>query len=205
MSSAVKGIDRVSSELRRKLSAIQRAVMWGWYVEGLSVIRQAVMRAPVDTGRLRASHFVEPPQDGGGLIKLGFATEYAQRQNYEHRTAKGYLTDTLILTKIGRATRIAKTASRLLRNNKDGHGAATSEPGSANAAMAAGLLRSRKRRAKASAKQSKAQQKRLGALARRAQKRITKRLTKKERAIARGDAREARGLTRRPRRKRPKK
>jgi hypothetical protein len=48
------------------------------YQEGLAIDAEAVKQMPVDTGRMRATHYVTPPQDDGEgpVVEDGIGVEY---------------------------------------------------------------------------------------------------------------------------------
>lgn len=49
------------------------------YHEGMGVDEEMVSRIPVDTGRLRSTHYTAPPVEdrGGFVVEVGVATDYA--------------------------------------------------------------------------------------------------------------------------------
>lgn len=75
----LKGKDSVVRKLLEATDRLKGAAAAALYQEGLALDAEAVKRTPVDTGRLRASHYVSPPvQEGSGLtVEVGFGTEYA--------------------------------------------------------------------------------------------------------------------------------
>lgn len=85
-----KGTKEVLRELRRLRSKFPGAFAASLYQEGLAVDALAVRRVPVETGRLRGTHYVSPPEAKGrhGVeVEAGFATEYGVYV-HENRSAR---------------------------------------------------------------------------------------------------------------------
>jgi hypothetical protein len=73
-------VDRLAARLVELMEAARGSVDAALYQEGLAVDALAVSKIPVDTGRLRATHYVSPPTDEGPLrsvVEVGFGTDYA--------------------------------------------------------------------------------------------------------------------------------
>lgn len=77
-------------ELRRLEKDAPGAVARALYQQGVAVLGDAIRRAPVETGVLRSSGYVAPPQEEGGhaVVEVGFGTAYAEvqhdREDFEH-------------------------------------------------------------------------------------------------------------------------
>jgi hypothetical protein len=77
-------------ELKRLEKAAPGAVSRALYQQGVMVLGDAIRRAPVETGVLRSSGYVAPPQEEGGstVVEVGFGTVYAEvqheREDFEH-------------------------------------------------------------------------------------------------------------------------
>jgi hypothetical protein len=70
-------------ELRKKLEELAKrypeAAGAALYQEALRIMAASVLKTPVDTGRLRASAYVGPPEREGGklIVREGYGVEYA--------------------------------------------------------------------------------------------------------------------------------
>jgi hypothetical protein len=89
----LEGLKAVKGQLSRLFANAPGAMAAGIYQEGLRVDADAVSMCPVDSGRLRATHYVGPPEDNGSRIDVpvGFGTDYAVyvHENTSHRLGKG--------------------------------------------------------------------------------------------------------------------
>ncbi len=79
MSVEVKGAEELRERLRRLAITHKDAAIAALHQEGLALQAAAVRLTPVDTGRLRASAYTQPPEEVGGDVKIrvGFGAEYA--------------------------------------------------------------------------------------------------------------------------------
>lgn len=80
------GADEVKKNLRELQRRVLQAVKAGVYLAANNIMTDAKRRTPVDTGALRASGYVTPPQKSGGDVvsEIGFggvATKYAVYQH----------------------------------------------------------------------------------------------------------------------------
>lgn len=89
---------KVRTEFDRKLlTTMNDAYDAALYQQAIDIMGLSVLQVPVDTGRLRSSGFVGPPQNH--TVKLGYGTNYAahvhERTETEHsgRTKSKYLSD----------------------------------------------------------------------------------------------------------------
>jgi len=79
MKITVVGDVALRKALAKLAESYPRATAAALYQEGFAIDALAVARTPVDTGRLRATHYVAPPQRdfGGPVVEVGFGTDYA--------------------------------------------------------------------------------------------------------------------------------
>lgn len=77
--SGVRGFDSIRRALERFAREAPEALAAAVYQEGLAIEANATKRTPVDTGRLRATHYVTPPVRQGDrlVVEVGYGTEYA--------------------------------------------------------------------------------------------------------------------------------
>jgi hypothetical protein len=76
---------------------VNKAVKAGMYNLGTDVKRRAIIRAPKDSGDLRASARVDI-RSNGETVDISFNTPYAKRRHYEnnlHPATRLYLTNAL--------------------------------------------------------------------------------------------------------------
>ncbi len=75
---SIKGLDKVEKNLNKMLKTHPDALAAALYQEGFSIMAESQKKVPVDTGRLRASGYVAPPQEGDGAptVELGYGTDY---------------------------------------------------------------------------------------------------------------------------------
>ena len=114
----ILGASKAARALDKAAKGITGAYRAALYQEGLRVMQQSVPETPIATGRLRNSHWVSPPEDDRGkgwFIRLGYATVYARRQNYEHARKRFYFTKYLEEARRNMHRRIARRTWRLFR------------------------------------------------------------------------------------------
>jgi len=75
----VTGTAKVMARLKKLEKSAPEAVVIGLMALGEKIIASAVKRTPVDTGRLRQTAYVAPPEDSGyrNTVEIGFGTKYA--------------------------------------------------------------------------------------------------------------------------------
>lgn len=85
----LKGEVELIAKLKALAEAYPEACAAQVYEEALAVDADMVPRIPVDTGRLRSTHYVSPPETGGGTIvsEVGVGTDYAV---YVHERTEVY-------------------------------------------------------------------------------------------------------------------
>lgn len=106
------------SVVRALLAAMERqrgAAAAALYQEGLAVDAESVKRTPVDTGRLRATHYVSPPVESGNalVVEIGNGTDYAvyvhEMTELRHVTGEAkFLQNALNARSAGMLERLAK-------------------------------------------------------------------------------------------------
>jgi len=76
----VRGAEKLQERLRELAKEkYPEAIRKALFAEAQVIMAEAVQQTPVETGRLRASAYVKPPEDEHGKVKvaLGFGAEYA--------------------------------------------------------------------------------------------------------------------------------
>ncbi len=79
MADGLKGLDKALANLAKFALTAPKALGAALYQEGLALDANMVPRIPVDYGRLRATHYVTPPEKSGEsmTVEVGVGTEYA--------------------------------------------------------------------------------------------------------------------------------
>ncbi len=75
----VEGVNAVQQAMSKAGDRYDQALSAALYQKGFDIDRDAVKIVPVDTGRLRGSHYVSPPKVGTGkklYCEVGFGTRY---------------------------------------------------------------------------------------------------------------------------------
>jgi len=115
MTLKVKGLKEIKAMIRKSAEEIQGALAAAIYEEGLALDDRSVRLVPVDTGRLRASHFVAPPSatSEGPTCEVGYGTVYALRQHeeldWQHTVGQAnYLGQPMLERQAGYTERVAK-------------------------------------------------------------------------------------------------
>lgn len=75
------------AEEAKAIAAVVAAV----YQIGFFLDRKAIRLVPVQTGRLKSSHYVSPPKGRNNTVEVGFGTDYAIVEHEKHRTKSQYL------------------------------------------------------------------------------------------------------------------
>ncbi len=85
------------------------------YEEASAIFAESQRRVPVDTGRLRASGGVSPPEEGGlnAVVSIYYGTDYALAVHERHGTKSGYLLDPFMERFTGMADRVAKRTEEI--------------------------------------------------------------------------------------------
>jgi hypothetical protein len=106
------------AELKRKIEkggrGIRGALGAAMHAEGLRLMNKSVKLAPVDTGRMRATQFVAPPENRNRpKVRLGYGTDYAiyvhEIQGLHHPTGQAnFLRQPMEQAMAGYADRLAK-------------------------------------------------------------------------------------------------
>lgn len=82
----ISGVDNVRRSLRRKAETGQSSLEAALYREGEEIMAKSKRITPVDTGNLRATGHVRPPERTGTLVfvRLGFGGPAAPYAVYVH-------------------------------------------------------------------------------------------------------------------------
>lgn len=110
----IKGAAEVMRELEKLAKKYPKATAAALYEEGLAIESESAKLVPVDTGRLRATHYTAPPRDDGNKIKVevGYGTDYAlyvhERMKARHKVGQAkYLEVPFKASRRGYAGRVA--------------------------------------------------------------------------------------------------
>jgi len=119
----ITGTKRVMERLDYYSKRCPEAVIAGLMELGERVAADAVERTPVDSGRLRSTAYVAPPEMGGRgrSVEVGFGTDYAVHvhENTSARHAVGeakFLEKAVLAVAKGSLWRIAKTAAKFVES-----------------------------------------------------------------------------------------
>ncbi len=113
----ITGADKVIRGLKRAGKRGRNALGAALYLEAADIMRASLREVPVDTGRLRSSHYIAPPGRGdfsGPVVELGYGTDYAlavhEQTEVPHggETKSKYLTGPMNRAMSGYALRVAK-------------------------------------------------------------------------------------------------
>ncbi len=91
----VTGAKEVLAAIKKNSEWVRGSLAAAIYQEGTEIDRKSVRLVPVDTGRLRATHFVSLPFDKiNPKVILGYGTNYAiyvhERSDLKHRAPTQY-------------------------------------------------------------------------------------------------------------------
>lgn len=90
----IKGVEEVAKELKRLQRKYPEATAAALYTEGLRIERASVPLVPVDTGRLRATHYVSRPAKERRRVRVyvGYGANYGlyvhERTSAKHTTGQ---------------------------------------------------------------------------------------------------------------------
>lgn len=74
----ITGLKAVAKKMKELGGDYQAATAVAIYQEGTAIMAESLKQVPVDTGRLRASHYVAPPKDQRDpVVVLGYGVRYA--------------------------------------------------------------------------------------------------------------------------------
>jgi hypothetical protein len=94
----MSGLAAILSRLSRASKAYKDATEAAIYQKGLAVNATAAPLVPVDTGRLRASGYVAPPE--GGMVEVGYGADYAvpvhERTEIGHKVGQAKFLETAV-------------------------------------------------------------------------------------------------------------
>lgn len=115
----ITGVEKIQALLQAQIDKYQKATAAALYQEAQDIMRASVRECPVDTGRLRATHYVGPPEitsSGQIGVRLGYVTDYGlyvhERTDLRHNspTKAKFLEDPMNAAKGGYIARIAARA-----------------------------------------------------------------------------------------------
>lgn len=74
----IVGFDNVEKNLKKVAKSHPAALAAALYQEGFSIMAESQKKVPVDTGRLRSTGYVAPPQEGDDAptVEVGYGTDY---------------------------------------------------------------------------------------------------------------------------------
>lgn len=106
MARAVIGLDEIIKGIEKRSLWVRGALVAALYQEGLDLDAKSVRLCPVDTGRLRSTHFVSPPVNKNRpRVEVGYGTNYAL---YVHEDHKPFLRTAAEEAQTGYEARLAK-------------------------------------------------------------------------------------------------
>ncbi len=116
------GFDETMKGLIERQKRIREAVAKALHQEALAIMATSVRQVPVDTGRLRQSHYVAPPKDSphGSTVSMGYSADYAlsvhEMTEVGHAVGKAkFLEDPVKEARQGFSQRVNARAQALLR------------------------------------------------------------------------------------------
>jgi hypothetical protein len=122
-----KGIEEMRKELKELGRKYPEAAAEALYQEGLAIERASVPLVPVDTGRLRATHYVAPTADlgmGRLVTQVGYGADYAlpvhERMSAHHESGQAKFLETPFKAAMGGMA--DRLAARIKANVEAGRG-----------------------------------------------------------------------------------
>lgn len=119
----IKGANEIEKALLRIEEGTRDAAAAALYEEGLGVDADMVPRIPVDTGILRASHYVAPPTESGNsiVVEVGVGTDYAapvhERTEVRHAVGEAKFLERALAARVGGMMgRLASSIGRHMQN-----------------------------------------------------------------------------------------
>lgn len=117
----IEGADEIEKLLAQAGDKAESAASAALYEEGLGIDANMVPRIPVDTGRLRSTHYVAPPTRNGGeiFVEVGVGTDYAaavhERTEVGHVVGEAKFLEKAVAARVpGMAGRLAASIARHL-------------------------------------------------------------------------------------------
>ena len=120
MAGEVMGLKEIQRAIDREDERIRGSLRAALYEEGLAIDAKSVRLVPVDFGRLRATHFVAPPDRGPNpTVEIGYGTDYAvhvheKQARHNPPTQWKYLEQPMEAAKMGYTLRLAKRVRRMM-------------------------------------------------------------------------------------------
>jgi len=162
----LRGLEKARKKLEALRQQYPRAAAAALFAEGLAIEAESVKLVPVDTGRLRATHYCSPPEDGPGgpVVHVGYGTDYAlavhERMHAYHPVGEAkFLEIPLKAASSGFASRMADRIKRFVASGK-GMDVLSSGSSSSTAAAASAAGAARQAKSSASRKPGAAKRKR---------------------------------------------
>lgn len=122
----LRGVDEMVKNLRAQAARYPEAAAGALYEEGLGVDADMVPRIPVDTGRVRSTHYVAPPKREGDevYVEVGVGTDYAvplhERTEVPHAVGEAKFLEHALYTRS--SGMLGRLAARTAANAEAGHG-----------------------------------------------------------------------------------
>jgi len=106
-----RGVEELQRNLNRLAKEYPEAAEQALHEEAEIIMADAKERCPVDTGRLRATGYVQPPSDGE--VEIGFGTDYGiyvhERTELNHPSGEAKFLENAINARMdGYLERLAK-------------------------------------------------------------------------------------------------
>ena len=121
MAVQLEGLDAFLQGLKDVEERYRKAAAAAVYQEATIVGRESVKQCPVDTGRLRSSFYLKPPEDlNNPVVRMGYGTDYGvyvhERVDVYHAapTKAKFLEDPINAAKSGWAERVARRMKALV-------------------------------------------------------------------------------------------
>lgn len=118
----IRGLAELTKAIDEQTKMHEGALGAALYQEGLAIDAEAVKQMPVDTGRMRATHYVTPPQDDGDgpVVEAGIGVDYGiyvhERLNVNHQVGNAkFYENPLNEARAGYAERIKERTQKNLK------------------------------------------------------------------------------------------
>lgn len=122
----IEGIDQVIAAVKHLGERYKEALAASLYQEAAVAMAESLKECPVDSGRLRQSHYVAPADDlDDPYVQVGYGAQYGlavhERGDLKHSapTKDHFLSDPLARSTEGYSARVAKRTQQNLNNGID--------------------------------------------------------------------------------------
>lgn len=122
----IRGLDEVIKAMAHLAKRQKEALAAAEYQEAASVMLESLKECPVDSGRLRQSHYVAPADDlDNPIVQVGYGARYGlvvhERGDLKHGapTKDHFLSDPIARVSEGYGQRIAKRTQQNLNTGVD--------------------------------------------------------------------------------------